>query len=85
MPTGNSKNLSRIRILYTSLLNFDTCNGEIESAVQTAKTILRKNANIYLGLLTYRSTLLRNGATLSEIVIERRFHFVKAILVEEQQ
>lgn len=47
-------------------------NGEAERAVQTAKNILKKNANPYLGLLAYRSAPLRNGLTPSEILMSRK-------------
>ena len=47
-------------------------NGEAEQAVQTAKNILKKNANPYLGLLAYRSAPLRNVLTPSEILINRK-------------
>ena len=47
-------------------------NGEVERAVQTAKNILRKNANPYLGLLAYRSAPLENGLTPSEILMNRK-------------
>ena len=47
-------------------------NGEAERAVQTAKNILKKNANPYLGLLAYRSAPLRNGLTPSEILMNRK-------------
>ena len=47
-------------------------NGEAERAVQTAKNILKKNSNPYLGLLAYRSAPLRNGLTPSELLMNRK-------------
>ena len=47
-------------------------NGEAERAVQTAKNILRKNANPYLGLLAYRTAKLQNGHSPSELLMGRR-------------
>ncbi|XP_048582128.1 uncharacterized protein K02A2.6-like [Nematostella vectensis] len=56
----------------TSLPNYPQANGEVERAVQTAKNILKKNADLHLGLLAYRSAPLRNGLTPSEILINRK-------------
>ena len=47
-------------------------NGKAERAVQTAKNILRKNTNPYLGLLAYRTGPLHNGKTPSEILMIRK-------------
>ena len=47
-------------------------NGEVERAIQTTKNILKKNSNMYLGLLAYRSAPLQNGATPSEILMGRK-------------
>lgn len=47
-------------------------NGEVERAVQTAKNILKKNENPYLGLLAYRSAPLRNGLTPAELLMSRK-------------
>ena len=56
----------------TSSPLYPQANGEVERAVQTAKNILRKNANPHLGLLAYRSAPLANGLTPSEILMGRR-------------
>ena len=56
----------------TSSPIYPQANGEVERAVQTAKNILRKNANPYLGLMAYRTAPLRNGLTPSEILMSRR-------------
>ena len=47
-------------------------NGEAERAVKTAKQLLSKNNDPYLGLLTYRSTPLQNGLSPSELLMGRR-------------
>ena len=47
-------------------------NGEAEWAVQTSKNTLKKNANLYLVLLAYRSAPLLNGLTLSKILMNRK-------------
>ena len=47
-------------------------NGEAERAVQTAKNILRKNVNPYLGMLAYRTAPLRNGLTPCELLMNRK-------------
>lgn len=52
---------------------YPQANGEVERAVRTAKSLLRKkNDDIYSGLLTYRSTPLQNGLSPSELLMERR-------------
>ena len=47
-------------------------NGGAERAVQTAKNIIKKNANQHLGLLAYRAAPLLNGYSPSEILNSRR-------------
>ena len=47
-------------------------NGEAERAVQTAKNILKKNPDIYLGLLAYRTAPLRNGLSPCQILMNRQ-------------
>ena len=44
----------------------------MKRAVQTAKNILRKNCNPYLGLLANRTAPLRNGFTPSELLMNRK-------------
>ena len=56
----------------TSPPRYPQVNGEVERAVRTAKSLLRKNDEIYSALLTYRSTPLQNGLSPSELLMERR-------------
>lgn len=56
----------------TSSPIYPQANGEVERAVQTAKNILRKNSNPYLGLLAYRTAPLRNGFTPSQLLMNRK-------------
>lgn len=47
-------------------------NEGAEAAVQTAKSLLNKNVDIHLSLLSYRSTLFENGFTPSELMLGRK-------------
>ena len=55
----------------TSSSIYPQANGEVERPVQTAKNILRKNSNPYLGLLAYGTAPLRNGFTPSQLLMNR--------------
>lgn len=46
-------------------------NGAAERAVQTAKNILKKNSNPYLGLLAYRTAPIHNGFAPSQLLMSR--------------
>lgn len=56
----------------TSSPRYPKCNGEAERAVRTAKNILAKNTNPYLGLLAYRSAPIHNGKTPSQLLMSRQ-------------
>ena len=56
----------------TSSPKFPQANGEVERAIRTAKSMLRKNKDIFSALLTYRSTPLQNGYSPSELLMGRR-------------
>ena len=56
----------------TSSPRYPQANGEVERAVRTAKSLLRKNDDIHSALLTYRSTPLQNDLSLSELLMGRR-------------
>ena len=56
----------------TSSPRYPQANGEVDRAVRTAKSILRKNEEIFTALLTYRSTPLQNGLSSSKLLIGRR-------------
>ena len=56
----------------TSSPRYPEANGEVERAVRTAKSLLRKNDDIYSALLTYRSNPLQNGLSPSELLMGRR-------------
>ena len=56
----------------TSSQKFPQANGEVERAIHTAKSKLRKNEDIFSALLTYSSTPLQNGYSPSELLMGRR-------------
>ena len=55
----------------TSSPRYPKSNGEAERAVRTAKNILAKNENPYIGLLAYRSAPIHNGKTPSQLLMSR--------------
>ena len=56
----------------TSSPLYPRANGEAERAVRTLKGFLKKDVDVHLALLTYRSTPLQNGLSPSELLMGRR-------------
>lgn len=56
----------------TSFPQYPKANGEAEREARTAKALLRKNDDLYLALLAYRSTPLQNGFSPSDLLMGRR-------------
>lgn len=56
----------------TSSPYFSQSNGGVEAAVKVAKNLLRKNADIFEGLLSYRTTPLACGFSPSELLMNRK-------------
>ena len=52
--------------------HFPQSNGEVERAVKTAKSLLKKDKDPTKGLLAYRSTPLSGGYSPSELLMGRR-------------
>lgn len=56
----------------TSSPYFPRSNGCVEAAVKVAKNLLKKNQDINLALLAYRSTPLENGFSPGELLMARK-------------
>nr|XP_039271229.1 uncharacterized protein K02A2.6-like [Styela clava] len=56
----------------TSSPRYAQCNGEAERAVQTVKNLLKRTKDLYMALLNYRSTALKNGYSPSELLMGRK-------------
>lgn len=76
-PQFDAESFRKFAVSYefahvTSSPRYPQANGEVERAVRTAKSFLRKNEDIFNALLTYRSTPLQNGLSPSELLMGRR-------------
>ena len=56
----------------TSSPHYPQSNGEAERAVQTVKSLMKKDGDPYLALLSYRSTPLKCGFSPSELLMSRK-------------
>ena len=56
----------------TSSPQYPQSNGAVERAVQTVKNIIKKNEDVAMGLLCYRTTPLHNGFSPAELLMGRR-------------
>lgn len=60
--------------VITSSPRFPQSNGQIEAAVKTAKSLIKKSQDedVYLALLSYRTTPLENGFTPAELLFNHK-------------
>ena len=56
----------------TSSPTYARGNGEVERAVRTVKDILKKNDDLYIGLLAYRTAPLHDGLASCELLMRRQ-------------
>ena len=78
---ANLLNLLMIMVLNMSQLSkYPQSNGEVERAVKTVKSLLRKSTNPYLALMAYRSTSLENGYSPSELLFGRKIRTTVPVL-----
>ena len=68
--------------IITSSPHYPQSNGQAESAVHTAKNLLRKCDNLRIGVLSYNSTPLHNGYAPSELLMGRRLRTMVPISQE---
>ena len=57
---------------HTTSPHYPQSNGEAERAVRTVKSLLKKEGDPYLALMSYRATPLQNGFSPSELLMSRR-------------
>lgn len=64
---------------------FPQSNGQVERAVKIVKDILKKNTDIFLGLLTYRATPLESGFSPAELLFGRKIRTLIPIIEKEME
>ena len=60
-------------------------NGEAERAVGTIKSLLKKEKDPYLAILSYRSTPLQNGYCPSKLLMSRKLRTIVPISCEQRK
>ena len=78
-PQFSSEAYKQLALAYrfkqvTSSPCFPQSNGEAKKAVETIKSLLRKEGDPYLALLAYRSTPLAIGYSPAKPLMSRRLH-----------
>ncbi|KAK9736839.1 hypothetical protein QE152_g11272 [Popillia japonica] len=64
----------------TSSPYFPQSNGSVERAVKTAKDLLKKNVDINLALMAYRSTPLESGFSPIELLMNRKMRTLLPVI-----
>ena len=57
---------------FEHITHYLQSNGESECTVKTIKSLLKKDGDPYLALMSYRATPLQNGFSPSKLLMSRR-------------
>ncbi|KAJ8895617.1 hypothetical protein PR048_000953 [Dryococelus australis] len=66
--------------VVTSSSHYSQSNGCVEVAVKVTKSLLKKNEDISMGLLSYRTTPLGSGFSPVEMLMDRRLRSILPLL-----